>query len=305
MRGCQRAWTAAPPVRPTFTIALASAPPIPGPAAAAGAGGAAGRPAGTATGGDGGSAGGGSGVDGSVPSGAPAAGRVVASARRRHGGRPARCPRWPGPRQRTGSEGKRRTDRTPAGPRAEAAGLTRAAHAVAGADQPSNAVNELPDPETTTIAATIAAVRSGPSAMVACRHVRPPADSPPGAIGNTSAILSDLRVRYPVRSVRHATLGTRSVPDDGARSDPHRPGRDHPDAHELRLGQAERRPRRCDAGTPREAARFRRHQVQREQHAGPHAVAQLPEHPGEQAHRQRLVDRRRVDLRRRRHGPSG
>ena len=46
-------------------------------------------------------------------------------------------------------------------------------------------------------------------------------------------------------------------------------------------------------------------EVEREQHAGPEAVAPAPQQPGEQARRERLVDRRRVDLHpgRRRHGP--
>ena len=38
------------------------------------------------------------------------------------------------------------------------------------------------------------------------------------------------------------------------------------------------------------------HQVEREQHARAQAVAQLPQHPCDEAHRERLVDRRRVHL---------
>ena len=76
-------------------------------------------------------------------------------------------------------------------------------------------------------------------------------------------------------------------------------------ALELRRGEAQRGVVVAADELDQEALEPRDHEVEGEQHAGPHAVAQLPEHVGHESHDKCLVDRSGVDrhARRRRHGP--
>ena len=73
-------------------------------------------------------------------------------------------------------------------------------------------------------------------------------------------------------------------------------GRDHHQALQLRLGQTEQSVVVAAHELDQEPLGAGVDEVDREQDPGPEAVAQLPEQIGAEAHRQRLVDRRRVDL---------
>ena len=80
---------------------------------------------------------------------------------------------------------------------------------------------------------------------------------------------------------------------------------DHHDREQLRLGEAEQHLVVAADELDEEALRAGQDQVDGEQRARPPAVAPAPQQRGDEEHRQRLVDRRRVDLLGGRHGAVG